>query len=138
MAYKDVSGETVYSPWSDEAWVIVGVPLDAPKDFSGTTKDGLVNLKWTAVKGAEGYILRFRKNGGAWEEVDISKTSFQHVGLNNGDRYEYYVKAYKTVNGERVFSDETMSNHLTFTIGDELGPPQDFNATVTDGQVTLT
>lgn len=138
LAYKDVSGETVYSPWSDEAWVIVGVPLDAPKDFSGTTKDGLVNLKWTAVKGAEGYILRFRKNGGAWEEVDISKTSFQHVGLNNGDRYEYYVKAYKTVNGERVFSDETMSNHLTFTIGDELGPPQDFNATVTDGQVTLT
>lgn len=138
LAYKDVSGETVYSPWSDEAWVIVGVPLDAPKDFSGTTKDGLVNLKWTAVKGAEGYILRFRKNGGAWEEVDISKTSFQHIGLNNGDRYEYYVKAYKTVNGERVFSDETMSNHLTFTIGDELGPPQDFNATVTDGQVTLT
>lgn len=138
LAYKNVSGETVYSPWSDEAWVIVGVPLDAPKDFSGTTKDGLVNLKWTAVKGAEGYILRYRKNGGAWEEVDISKTSFQHVGLNNGDRYEYYVKAYKTVNGERIFSDEAMSNHLTFTIGDELSPPKDFNATVADGQVTLT
>ncbi|MDE7288000.1 MAG: fibronectin type III domain-containing protein [Oscillospiraceae bacterium] len=138
LAYKDVSGETVYSPWSDESWVIVGVPLDAPKDFSGTTKDGLVNLKWTAVKGAEGYILRFRKNGGAWEEVDVSKTSFQHVGLNNGDRYEYYVKAYKTVNGERIFSDEAMSNHLIFTVGDELGAPKDFNATVTDGQVTLT
>ncbi|MDE6599818.1 MAG: fibronectin type III domain-containing protein [Oscillospiraceae bacterium] len=83
LAYKDVSGETVYSPWSDEAWVIVGVPLDAPKDFSGTTKDGIVDLKWTAVKGAEGYILHFRKNGGAWEEVDVSKTSFQHAGLNN-------------------------------------------------------
>ena len=65
LAYKEVSGETVYSPWSDEAWVIVGVPLDAPKDFTGTTKDGLVDLKWTAVKGAEGYVLYYKRNGGA-------------------------------------------------------------------------
>ena len=137
LAYKEISGETVYSPWSDEAWVIVGVPLDAPKDFTGTTKDGIVDLKWTAVKGAEGYILYFRKNGGTWEEVDISKTSFQHAGLNNGDRYEYYVVAYKTVNGERVFSSGE-SNHLNFTIGDELESPKDFNAVTTDGQVALT
>lgn len=137
LAYKDVSGETVYSPWSDEAWVIVGVPLDAPKDFSGTTTDGIVNLKWTAVKGAEGYILYFRKNSGAWEEVDISKANFQHTGLNNGDRYEYYVKAYKTVNGERVYSFDE-SNHLTFTIGDELGSPKDFSVVTTDGQASLT
>lgn len=136
-AYKEVSGEQVIGPKSDEVWVIVGVPLNAPKDFSGTTKDGIVDLKWTAVKGAEGYILYFRKNGGAWEEVDISKTSFQHAGLNNGDRYEYYVKSYKTVNGERIFSFDE-SNHLNFTIGDELGSPKDFNAVTTDGQVSLT
>ncbi|MDE7279436.1 MAG: fibronectin type III domain-containing protein, partial [Oscillospiraceae bacterium] len=137
LAYKEVSGETVYSPWSDEAWVIVGVPLDAPKDFTGTTKDGQVDLKWTAVKGAEGYILYFRKNGGTWEEVDLSKPGFQHVGLNNGDIYEYYVKAYKTVNGERVFSSDE-SNHLNFKIGDDLDSPKDFNAVTTDGQVSLT
>lgn len=137
LAYKEVSGETVYSPWSDEAWVIVGVPLDAPKDFSGTTKDGIVDLKWTAVKGAEGYELSFRKNGGAWETVDVSKPGFQHAGLNNGDRYEYYVRAYKTVNGERIYS-SSESNHLTFTIGDDLGSPKDFNAVTTDGQVSLT
>ncbi len=138
LAYKYVSDEIVYSPWSDEAWVIVGVPLDAPKDFSGTTKDGRIDLKWTSVKGAEGYILTYRKNGGAWEEFDVSKTSFQHIGLNNGDRYEYYVRAYKTVNGERIFSDAAMSNHLYFTVGDELGAPKDFNVTAADGQATLT
>lgn len=136
LAYKEVSGETVYSPWSDEAWVIVGIALDAPKDFMGTTKDGQVDLKWTASKGAEGYELYFRKNGGAWEHVDVSKPGFQHIGLGNGDRYEYYVTAYKTVNGERVYSSE--SNHLSFKIGDDLDSPKDFNAITTDGQVSLT
>lgn len=135
-AYKEVSGERVFSPQSDEAWAIVGVPLDAPKDFSGTTKDGIVDLKWTASKGAEGYELYFRKNGGAWEHVDVSKPGFQHIGLSNGDRYEYYVTAYKTVNGERVYSSE--SNHLSFKIGDDLNSPKDFTAVTSDGQVSLT
>ena len=136
-AYKEVSGEPVYGPQSDEVWVIVGVPLDAPKDFSGTTTDGIVNLTWTAVRGAEGYMLYFRRNGGGWQEIDISRTTFQHTGLNNGDRYEYYVKAYKTVNGERVYSFDE-SNHLNFTIGDELDSPKDFNVVTTDGQASLT
>lgn len=136
LAYKEVSGETVYSPWSDEAWVIVGITLDAPKDFTGTTKDGQVDLKWSASKGAEGYELYFRKNGGAWEHVDVSKPGFQHIGLGNGDRYEYYVTAYKTVNGERVYSSE--SNHLSFKIGDDLDSPKDFTAVTSDGQVSLT
>lgn len=136
LAYKEISGETVYSPWSDEAWVIVGDPLDSPKDFMGTTKDGQVDLKWSASKGAEGYELYFRKNGGAWEHIDVSKPGFQHIGLGNGDRYEYYVTAYKTVNGERVYSGE--SNHLIFKIGDDLDSPKDFNAITTDGQVSLT
>lgn len=136
-AYKEPNGKRVSSPMSNEVWAIVGVPLDAPKDFTGTTKDGIVDLKWSDVKSAEGYILYFRKNGGAWEEVDVSKPGFQHVGLNNGDRYEYYVKAYKTVNGERVFSSGE-SNHLNFKIGDDLESPKDFSAVTTDGQVSLT
>ncbi|MCM1023381.1 MAG: hypothetical protein NC395_04905 [Prevotella sp.] len=138
LAYKEVSGETVYSPWSDEAWVIVGITLDAPKDFSGTTKDGQVDLKWSASKGAEGYELYFRKNNGAWtsDPIDVSKPGFTHIGLGNGDTYEYYVLAYKTVNGERVYSNE--SNHLSFKIGDDLASPKDFNVVTTDGQASLT
>lgn len=137
LAYKEVSGETVYSPWSDEAWVIVGVPLDAPKDFTGTTKDGLVDLKWTAVKGAEGYVLYYKRNGGAINEVDVSKPGYQHIGLINGDNYEYYVKSYKTVNGERIYSFDE-SNHVNITVGEALTSPKDFNASTTDGQVVLT
>lgn len=137
IAYKTVNGERVYSDESNHIRLRVGDELSAPKDFTGTTKDGTVDLKWTAVKGAEGYILYFRRNGGAWEEVDVSKPGFQHVGLNNGDRYEYYVKSYKTVNGERLLSFDE-SNHLNFKIGDDLESPKDFNAVTTDGQVSLT
>lgn len=137
LAYKDVSGETVYSPWSDEAWVIVGITLDAPKDFTGTTKDGQIDLKWTAVKGAEGYEIFYRKNDGSWEEdsFDVSKPGFQHTNLNNRDIYEYYIIAYKTVNGERVYSDE--SNHIRLRVGDELSAPKDFTGTIKDGTVDL-
>ncbi len=135
VAYKTVNGVRVYSDPSNEAWIIVGVPLDAPKDFSGTTEDGRVDLEWSQTKGAEGYILYFCKNNGSWQQVDVSKPGFEHIGLNNGDKYTYYVVAYKTVNGERVYSDR--SNVLTFSVGDSLDAPKDFTAVTTDGQVTL-
>ncbi len=138
-AYKTVNGVRVYSDPSDEAWIIVGVPLDAPKDFKGTTSDGRVDLTWSAVSGAQGYILHIVSSNGSEQTIDLSKPGFQHTGLNNGDVYTYYVQAYKTVNGIRVYSDgsTTSANRVTFTVGDTLDSPKDFNAVTTDGQVDL-
>lgn len=138
-AYKTVNGVRVYSDPSDEAWIIVGVPLDAPKDFKGTTSDGRVDLTWSAVSGAQGYILHIVSSNGSEQTIDLSKPGFQHTGLNNGDVYTYYVQAYKTVNGIRVYSDGSTAsaNRVTFTVGDTLDSPKDFNAVTTDGQVDL-
>lgn len=135
VAYKTVNGVRVYSDPSVTVSIIVGVPLDAPKDFIGNTADGIVTLEWSDTEGAEGYILSFRKNGGSWQTVDLSEPGFEHMGLNNGDKYTYYVVAYKNVNGIRIFSKP--SNYLTFTIGDDLDSPKDFTAVTTDGQVNL-
>ncbi len=136
VAYKTVNGKPVYSDRSVTLSFIIGLPLSTPLDFTGTASDGKVELEWTAVNGASGYTLYFRRNGGAWQSVDLSKPGFEHIGLNNGDRYDYYVTAYKDVNGKRVQS--AQSNMLSFTIGDLLEMPRDFNAVTTDGQVTLT
>lgn len=139
VGYKTVNGVRVESSPSDEAWIIVGVPLDSPKDFKGTTSDGRIDLTWTAVKGAEGYILHITGSNGTYEEIDLSKPGYQHIGLKNGEKYTYYVTAYKTVNGERVYSDDsvTSANRVTLTVGDTLESPKDFTAITTDGQTSL-
>lgn len=139
VAYKTVNGEIVRSDATKTAWIIVGVPLDAPKDFKGTTGDGRVDLTWSAVSGAQGYILHIVSSNGSEQTIDLSKPGFQHTGLNNGDVYTYYVQAYKTVNGIRIYSDDSTAsaNRVTFTVGDTLDSPKDFNAVTTDGQVDL-
>lgn len=139
VAYKTVNGVRVYSDPSDEAWIIVGVPLDAPKDFTGTTSDGRVDLTWSAVSGAEGYILHIISSTGSEQTIDLSKPGFQHTGLTNGTTYTYYVQAYKVVNGVRIYSDSSTAsaNRVTLTVGDSLDAPKDFTAVTTDGQVEL-
>lgn len=126
--------QVVYSEPSVVVSIIVGDKLDAPKDFTGISSDGRIDLSWTASKGAEGYII-YASCGGRHEEFDVSKVKYEHIGLNNGDIWSYYIVAYKTVNGERVFSDR--SNIIILTVGDFLETPKDFTAVTTDGKVDL-
>ncbi len=135
-AYKNVNGKPVQSDSSNTLTFVVGTTVNSPIDFTGVAGDGRVTLNWTEVEGAEGYTLHFRRNGGAWQKINLSEPGFEHIGLNNGDRYEYYVTAYQTINGQTA--EGSKSNTLTFTIGDFLEMPRDFNAVTTDGQVALT
>lgn len=133
-AYKVVNGITVYGENSNVVSIMVGYSLDAPKDFIAETEDGVVNLSWSKVKGAEGYILYAYCNG-KYYEVDLSKTKYEHTGILNGEQWTYYLKAYKTVNGERVFSDSTKS--ITVTVGETLGAVMDLMGTAGNRQIDL-
>ncbi len=134
-AYKVVNGVTVYGGNSNEVSIMVGNSLDAPKDFIAETEDGVVNLSWSKVKGAEGYILYAHCNG-KYYEVDLTKTKYSHTGILNGEQWTYYLKAYKTVNGERFFSDSTKS--ITVTVGETLNAVMDLIATAGNRQIELT
>lgn len=133
-AYKVVNGITVYGENSNTVSIMVGDSLDAPKDFIAETEDGVVNLSWSKVKGAEGYVL-YAYCDGQYYEIDLSKTKYEHTGLINGDEWTYYLKAYKTVNGERFFSDSTKS--ITVTIGETLSGVMDLVATAGNRQIDL-
>ena len=113
---------------------MVGNSLDAPKDFIAETEDGVVNLSWSKVKGAEGYILYAYCNG-KYYEIDLTKTKYEHTGILNGEQWTYYLKAYKTVNGERFFSDSTKS--ITVTVGETLNAVMDLIATAGNRQIDL-
>ena len=133
-AYKIVNGVTVYGEYSNEVSIMVGDTLDAPKDFAAEAEGDTVDLSWSKAKGAEGYIIYANING-QFQEIDVSKTKYAHTGLKNGDTITYYLKAYKTVNGVRVFSDSTKS--ITVTIDNSLSSPKDFVAEFENGVVKL-
>ena len=133
-AYKTVSGERVYSEYSVIVSMTVGNVLDAPKDLKVETSDGKATLTWTAVTGAEGYIV-YASSGSRAYQFDVSKTSYEHTGLVNGETWTYYVEAYKTVNAERSFSKPTQS--VTVTIGDYLNSALDLTATAGNHQIDL-
>ena len=133
-AYKTVSGERVYSDTSVEVSITVGDVLDAPKDFIVTTTDGVANLKWTAVKGAEGYIIT-ATSGSRRYQYDVSKTEFTHTGLINGETWTYSLVAYKTVNGSRVFSNPPIDR--TIIVGISMAAAVDLTATAGNRRVDL-
>ncbi len=67
-----------------------------------------VTLKWKKVKGASGYeIVRAKKKNGNYKVVKTikkaSKVKFTNKKLSSGKTYYYKVRAYKTVNGEKVY-----------------------------------
>lgn len=134
-AYKDVNGGTIYSDPSVTITQMVGAVLDAPKDFTAVNADGSVNLSWTAVQGAEGYIIH-ASSGGRYYQFDVSKITYTHSDLNNGDVWTYYVTAYKTVNGSRTYSKPSESK--TITIGISLNSAVDLTATAGNRQIDLT
>ncbi len=115
--------------------IVVGDILDAPKDFAVTTEDGVAHLSWTKVNGAEGYIIEASGSGHGVKEIDVSKEKYDHIDLENGDVWTYRVRAYKTVNGKRDYSDYTRA--ITVIIGISLNAPLDLTATAGNRQIDL-
>lgn len=133
-AYKTVNGERVFSDRTQTVSVTVGDFIDSPKDFIAETDDGVVNLSWSKVDGADGYIL-YAYNGSQYYEIDLTTTKYAHKGINNGEKWNYYLKAYKVVNGEKVFSDSTKT--LSVTVGETLNAAVDLIATAGNRQIDL-
>ena len=70
------------------------------------------------MNGASGYRLYYQDAPGAkWKYVtQISKgstTSFVHDGLKTGTAYTYYVRAYRNVDGEKIFGAYSAGKRVT-------------------------
>ena len=109
-AAQTAMGETVTDT------LTVGKPdrLQAPNIFSATVSTYLllsrkVDLVWTSVDTAEGYeIYRSSNYYGSFSRVGTSKSaSFRDTSVRKGQVYYYIVRAYRTENGKRVYSDNS-------------------------------
>ena len=107
-AYQVVNSKKVYGDFTS----VVGakVTLPAPKISSVTnTKTKKAVVKWAKVTGASGYeIYRSTSKNGTYSKVKTitsgSTTSFTNSSLTKNTTYYYKVRAYKTVNGAKVYS----------------------------------
>lgn len=65
-------------------------------------------VKWSKVSGAAGYeVYRATKKNGTYKKVKTikkaKKVSFKNTKLKSGKKYFYKVRAYRTVNGKKVY-----------------------------------
>ena len=64
-----------------------------------------ITIKWNTVSDANGYQVYRKVNSGKWKAVkNVIGTSYKDKNVKAGYKYSYTVKAYKTVNGKKVYS----------------------------------
>lgn len=107
-AYRSASGERVYSNLSKA--ISRKATLLSPSNLrTEKVSSRIVRIRWNKVEGASGYML-YRsapnKNGSfkRINTVNSKYSSLQDKSLKKGKRYYWKMKAYKVVNGKRVYS----------------------------------
>ncbi len=104
--YVTVNGKNYYGPYS-EALKISTQPqkLKITKIKSGNKK---ATIKWKKASGASGYqIYMSTSKNGKYKKVKTIKNaktvSYTKKSLKNGQKYYFKVRAYKTVNGQKIY-----------------------------------
>lgn len=106
-AYRWVNGERVFSPFST---VISGKPVlqKTSKVTAVPSSSTTAKISWNKIEGATYYqVYRGTSATGSYALLgtyDSNTTSSTSRSLKKGSTYYYKVRAYKWVNGERVFS----------------------------------
>jgi hypothetical protein len=109
--------------------VTIGVTLNQPQDFRFTAGNRQIDLEWTAVAGAEGYIVyQYNQSLMQFEPISvITEPKYSAMGLTNDREYTFMVAAYKTINGTQHLSQYSMS----VTAKPTTGSPTDLDRKIT-------
>ena len=105
-AYRIVSGKKIYGPYSD---IISAKPIPAKPTLT-LTKESTTSIKssWKKITGATGYEIYMSTDGVAYVNIKTVKkgttVSYTKTGLSKGQIYYFKVRAYRTVNGKKVYS----------------------------------
>jgi len=95
ISATDAAGNT--RDWTGGSFIVDNTPpAGAPSSFMTTSGDGVVNLYWNYLSGADGYyIYRATTHNGTYSKISgfISGNSYQNTGLSNGTRYWYKIRS---------------------------------------------
>jgi len=88
-------------------FTVDNTPPGSPAGLSATSGNGVANLSWSSVSGADGYyVYRSVTYNGTYSKVSgfVTGTSYQDSGLSNGTRYWYKLTAGDNAGNESGFS----------------------------------
>lgn len=102
-AYRVLNGKKVYGAYSAKKYA---KPIPAATKVTAKVRGSKAVIRWKNVSGADQYILykSTKKNGGYYKERITVKNRYTDYGLRKGKTYYYKARAYKTVDGKKVYS----------------------------------
>ena len=81
------------------------VKVSTPKPKKVISSYNSLEIRWEKVSGADGYQVYRKVNSGKWKVVkNTTGTSYKDKNVKAGYKYSYTVKAYKKINGKKVYS----------------------------------
>ena len=112
-SYKTVNGVIIYSSFTDVAAltlpplvITITKPANVKATGAGATA---IKISWNKVSEVSGYaIYRSNTKNGKYKEiktVNAKKTTYINKNLTKGKTYYFKVKAYMSVNGNKIYSD---------------------------------
>ncbi|MFP5114326.1 S8 family serine peptidase [Bacillaceae bacterium C204] len=105
VAYTNVEGKKLVSPSSSIVSAKPGLktPTSVKADKASSTS---IKVSWSKVSGASGYkVYRATSKSGSYTKVKTTTSgSYTNTKLTKGKTYYYKVRAYRTVNGKKVYS----------------------------------
>jgi len=103
-AYKTIDGKRVYGGYSAIA-TVKPKPLQVTDVKAAKAKSGQARISWSKQANVSGYqVVRATSQNGTYKSVGTtSKLTFTNKNLTAGKTYYYKVRAYKTVNGKKVY-----------------------------------
>ncbi|GHH99736.1 fibronectin type III domain-containing protein [Neobacillus kokaensis] len=106
-AYRLVNGKKVYGPFSS---TVSGKPVLSKVTSIKASSAGFdkIRITWSKVNGAHGYVVyRSTSKNGSYTQLttvtNASTLSFVHTKAATGTTYYYKVKAYRFVNGKKIY-----------------------------------
>lgn len=111
-AYKVINGTKIYGEYS--AILKTSTKTTAPKTTL-TTGSKKVTIKWSRVTSATGYEVYYsaKSTTGFKKFASTTKLSAVKSALTKGKTYYFKVRAYKTVNGVKIYSTYSTVKKIT-------------------------
>ena len=79
--------------------------LETPKMMTVIGNHNVITFKWNLVSDADGYQVYRKVNSGKWKAMKTTKeTAYKDKDTKAGYKYSYTVKAYKFIDGKKVYS----------------------------------
>ena len=113
-AYRTVDKKKVYSSYSSVVSAKPVLKTPSVKLASGNKK---ATIKWEKISGASGYeVYRATSKSGKYSKIKTitknSTVSYVNSSLTKNKTYYYKVKAYRTVNGKKIYSSYSVAKSV--------------------------